>query len=86
MLAGILDQELARQFPDGWWRSEAAGELLREQFERGSTSNAERVVAHFGYDSLDWRPVLRKIRTQLIGEMRGYDGRNITTRAETRKI
>jgi hypothetical protein len=44
------------------------------------------VVAHLGYDSLDWRPVLRKIRTQLIGEMSGYGGPNITTRAGTRKI
>jgi hypothetical protein len=86
MLAGILDQELERRFPDGWWRNEDAGALLRELFERGSEWNAERVVAHLGYDSLDWRPVLRKIRTQLIGEMSGYGGPNITTRAGTRKI
>ena len=86
MLAGILDQELGRQFPNGWWRSSEAGAVLRELFERGSAWNAERVVAHFGYHSLDWRPVLRKIRTQLIGEMSGYGGPNITTRAGTRKI
>ena len=53
---------------------------------RGLDWNAEQVVAHLGYDSLDWRPVLRKIRTQLIGEMSGYGGPNITTRAGTRKI
>ena len=86
MLAGILDQELRRRYPDGWWRSSEAGGMLRELFERSSGWNAERVVAHLGYDSLDWRPVLRKIRTQLIGEMSGYGGPNITTRAGTRKI
>jgi hypothetical protein len=35
---------------------------------------------------LDWRPVLRQIRTLLIGEMSGYGGPNITTRAGTRKV
>jgi len=86
MLAGILDQELGRRYPGGWWRSPEAGALLQELFERGTGWNAERVVAHLGYDSLDWRPVLRKIRTQLIGEMSGYGGPNITTRAGSRKI
>ena len=86
MLAGILDQELRRQHPDGWWRSPEAGTTLRELFGRGSAWNSERVVAYLGYDALDWRPVLRKIRTQLIGEMSGYGGPNITTRAGTRKI
>lgn len=86
MLAGILDREARRQYGDGWWRSAEAGAWLRELFGRGSAWNTERVVAHLGYDSLDWRPVLRKIRTQLIGEMSGYGGPNITTRAGTRKI
>jgi hypothetical protein len=86
MLSGILDQELRRRYSDEWWRSTEAGALLRDLFERGRAWNAERVVAHLGYDSLDWRPVLRKIRTQLIGEMSGYGGPNITTRAGTRKI
>jgi hypothetical protein len=86
MLAGVLDQELRRRHPDGWWRNADAGALLRELFGIDSAWNVERVVAHLGYDSLDWRPVLRKIRTQLIGEMSGYGGPNITTRAGTRKI
>ena len=46
----------------------------------------EDVVARLGYDPLDWRPVLRQIRTRLIGEMSGYGGPNITTRAGTRKV
>jgi hypothetical protein len=86
MLAGALDEELSRRYPNGWWRESKAGELLRGLFERGAAWNAEQVVAHLGYDALDWRPVLRKIRTQLIGEMSGYGGPNITTRAGTRKI
>ena len=44
------------------------------------------VLAELGYDALDWRPVLRQIRTRLIGEMSGYGGPNITTRAGTRKV
>jgi len=48
--------------------------------------SAEQVVAHLGYDSLDWRPVVRQIRAKLVGEMSGYGGPNITTRAGTRKV
>src|SRR5207248_321002 len=33
MLAGILDQELRRRYPDGWWRSTEAGGMLRELFQ-----------------------------------------------------
>ena len=86
MLAGSLDEALARRSPAGWWRSAEAGATLRSLFARGASWNPERVVASLGYDGLDWRPVLRKIRTQLIGEMSGYGGPNITTRAGTRKI
>jgi hypothetical protein len=86
MLAGAVDEELSKRYPGGWWRNDEAGELLRSLFARGASWNAEQVVAHLGYDALDWRPVLRKIRTQLIGEMSGYGGPNITTRAGTRKI
>lgn len=86
MLAGITDEALAQRHPGGWWRSAEAGGALLELFARGASWNAEQVVAHLGYDALDWRPVLRKIRTQLIGEMSGYGGPNITTRAGTRKV
>jgi hypothetical protein len=86
MLAGAVDAALDRRHPGGWWRSPEAGATLRELFAKGAAWNAERVVAHLGYDELDWRPVLRKIGTQLIGEMSGYGGPNITTRAGTRKV
>ncbi len=86
MLGAAVDDAMARRHGEGWWRVDAAGSELRALFARGLGWNAERVVAHLGYDSLDWRPVLRKIRTQLIGEMSGYGGPNITTRAGTRKI
>ncbi len=86
MLGGAVDDAMAQRHGPGWWRTDAAGGELRELLAHGLAWNAERVVASLGYDSLDWRPVLRKIRTQLIGEMSGYGGPNITTRAGTRKI
>jgi hypothetical protein len=49
-------------------------------------SSIADALAYLGYDALDWRPVLRQIRTRLIGEMSGYGGPNITTRAGTRKV
>ena len=57
-------------------------------FLRGASHPDELVnrAAELGYDALDWRPVLRQIRTRLIGEMSGYGGPNITTRAGTRKV
>lgn len=86
MLAAALAETLAGRYGSAWWRSSAAGDELRGLFARGQAWNAERVLAQLGYDALDWRPVLRKIRTQLIGEMSGYGGPNITTRAGSRKV
>jgi len=77
---------LRATFGAAWWQSREAGEALRGHWARGQERNAEDVVAQLGYDHLDSRPVLRQIRTQLIGEMSGYGGPNITTRAGTRKV
>ena len=71
---------------EAWWTSRDSGVALRRSWARGQEWNAQDVVAHLGYDHLDWRPVLRQIRTLLIGEMSGYGGPNITTRAGTRKV
>ena len=60
--------------------------FLRDTWRAGLGPSAEDVVASLGYDHLDWRPVLRQIRAQLIGEMSGYGGPNITTRAGSRKV
>jgi hypothetical protein len=86
MVAADLAAWLRARCGDAWWRSADAGEALRRSWSRGQQWNAEDVVAHLGYDRLDWRPVLRQIRTRLIGEMSGYGGPNITTRAGTRKV
>jgi hypothetical protein len=86
MVEGALSSWLATQHGTAWWTSPAAGETLRRSWARGQQWNAEDVLAHLGYDQLDWRPVLRQIRTLLIGEMSGYGGPNITTRAGTRKV
>lgn len=86
MLDAALTDHLTARHGETWWRTPAAGETLRRAWSRGQEWTAEQVVAHLGYDSLDWRPVVRQIRAKLIGEMSGYGGPNITTRAGTRKV
>ena len=86
MLGAAWTDSLKAHHGEAWWRSRAAGDTLRRAWQRGQEWNAEQVVAHLGYDSLDWRPVVRQIRAKLIGEMSGYGGPNITTRAGTRKV
>ncbi len=86
MVQGALSAWLQAGFGESWWRSPEAGGALTRSWSRGQQWNAQDVVAHLGYDRLDWRPVLRQIRTRLIGEMSGYGGPNITTRAGTRKV
>lgn len=86
MVGSALSAWLKATYGEAWWRSTEAGEALRRSWARGQQWNARDVVAHLGYDRLDWRPVLRQIRTRLIGEMSGYGGPNITTRAGTRKV
>ena len=86
MLDAALTDHLTSRHGETWWRSSAAGETLKRAWHRGQQWTAEQVVAHLGYDSLDWRPVVRQIRAKLIGEMSGYGGPNITTRAGTRKV
>jgi hypothetical protein len=86
MLDAALTDYLVARHGDAWWRSAGTGETLKRAWKRGQEWTAEQVVAHLGYDSLDWRPVVRQIRAKLIGEMSGYGGPNITTRAGTRKV
>ena len=80
-----MSSALRDRYGSAWWRTPTpaspAGHLAR-----GLGPSAEDVVAALGYDHLDWRPVLRQIRAQLIGEMSGYGGPNITTRAGSRKV
>jgi hypothetical protein len=83
MLAGTIAEIVEHRFGSEWWADEPARELLATLAGASSTEDA---LAQLGYDSLDWRPVVRQIRTRLIGEMSGYGGPNITTRAGTRKV
>jgi hypothetical protein len=83
MLAGMLLEVLEQRHGTRWWRDSAAAELVARIGHAGSVADA---LAELGYDDVDWRPVLRQIRTRLIGEMSGYGGPNITTRAGTRKV
>jgi hypothetical protein len=83
LLAAQVVEGLEQRYGVTWWRVPDAASLV------GTISAATSpgdVLAQLGYDSLDWRPVLRQIRTRLIGEMSGYGGPNITTRAGTRKV
>ena len=83
MLAGAIGERLESRFGTEWWANDEARGLTGELSD---ATSSEDVLAQLGYDDLDWRPVLRQIRTRLIGEMSGYGGPNITTRAGTRKV
>ncbi len=83
MLAGAIGERLSSRFGSDWWANE---EARAHAATLAAMSNVDDVVGQFGYSVLDWRPVLRQIRTRLIGEMSGYGGPNITTRAGTRKV
>jgi hypothetical protein len=83
LLAAQLVEVLEGRFGLTWWRDPGARELVDGV---ASTASVPDALAQLGYDGLDWRPVLRQIRTRLIGEMSGYGGPNITTRAGTRKV
>jgi hypothetical protein len=83
LLGAMLVEVLEVRHGARWWRQPDAISLIERV--GASTSIADTLV-ELGYDALDWRPVLRQIRTRLIGEMSGYGGPNITTRAGTRKV
>jgi hypothetical protein len=83
MLAADLVETLEQRHGATWWRDPASAEMV-DSF--GAASSVDDGLAQLGYDALDWRPVLRQIRARLIGEMSGYGGPNITTRAGTRKV
>jgi hypothetical protein len=81
--AGVVAEALRSRVGPGWWRSAEEAVEVRALVDMPTHDD---VVARLGYDPSDWRPVVRQIRTQLIGEMSGYGGPNITTRAGTRKV
>ncbi len=83
LLGAMLVEVLEEQHGQRWWREASAMALLERV---GAAASIADALAELGYDGLDWRPVLRQIRTRLIGEMSGYGGPNITTRAGTRKV
>ncbi|MGH2357704.1 MAG: hypothetical protein ACRDGJ_06775 [Candidatus Limnocylindria bacterium] len=83
LLAAAALDALRDRHGTAWWLSPPAGSQVQQL---AAAPSAEDMLAQLGYDRLDWRPVLRQIRTQLIGEMSGYGGPNITTRAGTRKV
>jgi hypothetical protein len=78
-----LIEVLENRLGASWWRDDSAGSLMAGFT---ATATVPDALAYLGYDALDWRPLLRQIRTRLIGEMSGYGGPNITTRAGTRKV
>ena len=83
ILGAMLVEVLEGRHGPRWWREPASAKLAARV---AAAPKRDDVLAELGYDALDWRPVLRQIRTRLIGEMSGYGGPNITTRAGTRKV
>jgi hypothetical protein len=83
LLAAMVVEVLEQRHGTRWWHDPAASDLVSRI---DHSTDHKDVLAELGYDALDWRPVLRQIRTRLIGEMSGYGGPNITTRAGTRKV
>ena len=83
MLAAAMAERLESRYGRDWWANDAGRSFTDDL---ASAPNMADALAQLGYDALDWRPVLRQIRTRLIGEMSGYGGPNITTRAGTRKV
>ncbi len=83
IVAGAMAERLETRFGAAWWSSDGARDAVANL---EGASSIEDALAQVGYDALDWRPLLRQIRTRLIGEMSGYGGPNITTRAGTRKV
>ena len=86
MLESTIAARLRSDHGAAWWNEAAAGDRLRGLWAQGQRPSAEDVLAQLGYDRLDWRPILHHIRVRLIGELSGYGGPNITTRAGTRKV
>ncbi len=83
LVGAMLVDALERRHGPRWWRERASAAITATVAEASSRTAA---LAELGYDAVDWRPVMRQIRTRLIGEMSGYGGPNITTRAGTRKV
>jgi hypothetical protein len=83
LLGAMLVEVLEGRHGARWWSDPEAIPLIERV---GATTSLRDTLVELGYDELDWRPVLRQIRTRLIGEMSGYGGPNITTRAGTRKV
>jgi hypothetical protein len=85
MLGATLQATVRDRHGDRWWAADAARSMV-DDLLGGESRRAEDAVAKLGYHRLDWRPILREIRSRLVGEMSGYGGPNLTTRAGTRKV
>ena len=85
MLEGSIVGAPSHAHGTAWWQSPGRRELVA-LWRMASVRRAKTSLARVGYDAFDWRPVLLQIRERLIGELSGYGGPNITTRAGTRKV
>ncbi|MEO7294614.1 MAG: hypothetical protein ABIZ57_00600, partial [Candidatus Limnocylindria bacterium] len=83
MLAADMAERLESRHGSDWWANDEGRSFTDDLANAPSMADA---LAQLGYDAPDWRPVLRQMRTRLVGEMSGYGGPNITTRAGTRKV
>ena len=86
MLEGTLADAMRTAHGEWWWTSAEAGDTLRRSWQGDRSGMRMTWLRISGMIISTGEPVLRRIQTQLIGEMSGYGGPNITTRAGTRKV
>jgi hypothetical protein len=60
--AAQLRAHLRTEVGEGWWRSTATGDLLRELFREGLRPSSEEIAARIGFEPLDTRPLEIELR------------------------
>ena len=58
-----LREYLVGKVGEDWWRSPETGDLLRELFREGAKPTSEEIAERLGYNPLDVRPLVARIKT-----------------------
>ncbi|MFQ5426109.1 MAG: hypothetical protein ACE5EV_03410 [Gaiellales bacterium] len=65
--AAQLRASLRERVGDGWWRSPATGDILRELFAEGTRPTSEEIAARLGCEPLDAGPLVSELLTATQG-------------------